>query len=240
MELAARTRCDAVKTIGNKSAFDRPLPTTRDDSFSGSAWALVGVANIGCVDARLDPTNDQGKFGTTLKQSIPFGGRFAVTLQDTYSVTETWSADSGTGRYSFDGSAACLHTAGVAGVRQRKKRQIQHPPNRHDVRRRPDQRQQRSRNAQHAERRAIALRATPGYHRGHGAVKASTRVLSTSGRPSGLLNREKVVHNLPGAGCSAGRARSAPRPPKSHAAIGLQRGPAQFALRLVGVDHEQE
>src|SRR5262245_31679112 len=27
------------------SAFDRPLPTTRDDSPSGSAWASVGVAN---------------------------------------------------------------------------------------------------------------------------------------------------------------------------------------------------
>ena len=71
------------------SAFDRPLPTTRNDSPSGSAWASVGVANIGSVDARIDPTNEQGKFGTTLKQSIPFGGRFAVTLQDTYSITET-------------------------------------------------------------------------------------------------------------------------------------------------------
>jgi hypothetical protein len=71
------------------SAFDRPLPTTRDDSPSGSAWASVGLANIGSMDARIDPTNEQGKFGTTLKQSIPFGSRFAVTLQDTYSVTET-------------------------------------------------------------------------------------------------------------------------------------------------------
>jgi hypothetical protein len=67
------------------------LPTARDDSPSGSAWASVGVANIGSVDARIDPSNEQGKVGTTLKQSIPFGGRFAVTLQDTYSVTETRS-----------------------------------------------------------------------------------------------------------------------------------------------------
>ena len=71
------------------SAFDRALPTARDDSPAGSAWASVGVANVGSVDARIDPTNEQGKFGTTLKQSIPFGGRFAVTFQDTYSVTET-------------------------------------------------------------------------------------------------------------------------------------------------------
>jgi hypothetical protein len=64
--------------------------------------------------------------------------------------------------------------------------------------------------------------------------------LRSIGRPFGALNPEKVVHNLCGATSSAGRPCSAPRPPKSHAAIDLQRGPAQFALRLVGVDHEQE
>jgi hypothetical protein len=73
----------------SRTPFDRPLPTTRDDFPSGSAWASVGVSNIGSVDARIDPSNEQGKFGTTLKQSIPFGGRFAITLQDTYSVTDT-------------------------------------------------------------------------------------------------------------------------------------------------------
>ncbi|HXZ22437.1 MAG TPA: hypothetical protein VEH78_06705 [Pseudolabrys sp.] len=70
-------------------AFDRPLQSTRDNFAGGSAWASIGVPNIGSVDARVDPSNEQGKLGTTLKQSIPFAGRFAVTLQDTYSVTET-------------------------------------------------------------------------------------------------------------------------------------------------------
>lgn len=72
-----------------RSAFDQPLPTTRDSSPSGAAWASIGVPNVGSVDARVDPFNEQGKVGTTLKQSIPFAGRFAVTLQNTYSVTET-------------------------------------------------------------------------------------------------------------------------------------------------------
>jgi hypothetical protein len=72
-----------------RGAFDQPLPTARNDSGSGAAWASMGVANFGSVDARVDPYNEQGKFGTTLKQSIPFGGRFAVTLQGSYSVTET-------------------------------------------------------------------------------------------------------------------------------------------------------
>src|SRR5207237_7847548 len=61
----------------------------RDSTPSGAAWASLGVPNIGSVDARVDSSGEQGKIGTTLKQSIPFGGRFAVTLQDTYAVTET-------------------------------------------------------------------------------------------------------------------------------------------------------
>ena len=74
---------------GASAAYDRPLPSTRDKFGAGTAWASVGVPYIGSVDARVDPSNEQGKVGTTLKQSIPFGGRFAVTVQDTYSVTET-------------------------------------------------------------------------------------------------------------------------------------------------------
>jgi hypothetical protein len=77
------------------SAFPQPLPTTRDSTPSGAAWASLGVPNIGSVDARVDPSGEQGKIGTTLKQSIPFGGRFAVTLQDTYSVTETLGQPAG-------------------------------------------------------------------------------------------------------------------------------------------------
>lgn len=77
-----------ASNTGASSAFDRPLPSTRDNS-SGAAWASLGVPNVGSVDARVDPSNEQGKLGTTLKQSIPFGGRFAVTLQNTFSVTQT-------------------------------------------------------------------------------------------------------------------------------------------------------
>ncbi|HEY6753919.1 MAG TPA: hypothetical protein VI077_04290 [Pseudolabrys sp.] len=73
----------------SRNPFDQPLRTTRDNSGSGAAWASVGVANIGSVDARVDPYNEQGKVGTTLKHSIPFAGQFLVTLQNTYSVSET-------------------------------------------------------------------------------------------------------------------------------------------------------
>jgi hypothetical protein len=73
----------------SKNPFDQPLATTRSNSGSGAAWASAGITNFGSVDARVDPYNEQGKLGTTLKHSIPFAGQFLVTLQNTYSVTET-------------------------------------------------------------------------------------------------------------------------------------------------------
>jgi hypothetical protein len=76
------------------SAFDRPLPTARDSTSTGAAWASFGVTNVGSVDARVDPSNEQGKLGTTFRQSIPLGRQFAVTVQDTYSVTGTLSQPS--------------------------------------------------------------------------------------------------------------------------------------------------
>jgi len=79
-----------ASNTGASSPFDRPL-STRDNAGRGSAWASIGVPNVGSVDARVDPYNEQGKLGTTLKQSIPLGGRFSVTLQDTFSVTQTLS-----------------------------------------------------------------------------------------------------------------------------------------------------
>ena len=72
-----------------RAAYNHPLPTTRDGSGTGAAWASAGVPNIGSVDVRVDPSSEQGKVGGTFKHAIPFGGRFAITVQDTYSVTQT-------------------------------------------------------------------------------------------------------------------------------------------------------
>jgi hypothetical protein len=74
----------------------KPLPTTAGGRGDGAAWASVGLPDVASLDARVDPANDQGRLGTTLKHSIPLGGRFTVTLQDSYSVTETFSAPAAT------------------------------------------------------------------------------------------------------------------------------------------------
>jgi hypothetical protein len=74
----------------------KPFPGTVDDAGSGAAWASVGVPNLASVDARVDPTNDQGKLGGTLKHSIPIGKNFSLTVQNTYSVTELFSPPTAT------------------------------------------------------------------------------------------------------------------------------------------------
>jgi hypothetical protein len=80
----------------SQRAVDLPLPSERNNGLpAGAAWASVGVPNLASVDARVDPANEQGKLGTTLKHSIPFGNRFAVTVQNTYSMTESFSESSG-------------------------------------------------------------------------------------------------------------------------------------------------
>ena len=69
----------------------KPFPGTADDAGSAAAWISIGVLNLASVDARLDPANDQGKLGGTLKHSVPIGKDVSVTVQDTYTVTETFS-----------------------------------------------------------------------------------------------------------------------------------------------------
>jgi len=71
---------------------DRPLPVIGGKRDFESAWASVALPNLAMVDARLDPGNDQSKVGTTFKHSIPVGGSFSVTLQDSYSVTQSIGA----------------------------------------------------------------------------------------------------------------------------------------------------
>ena len=75
---------------------NRPLPLATTSQDSGAAWASVGVPNFASVDARVDQGNDQGKLGTTFKQAIPFGNKFSLTLQNTYSMTETFTSPSDT------------------------------------------------------------------------------------------------------------------------------------------------
>jgi hypothetical protein len=70
----------------------KPLPgSAPNDTGSAAGWASVGMPNLASIDARVDPVNDQSKIGGTLKHSVPVGKKFSVTLEDSYSMTETLS-----------------------------------------------------------------------------------------------------------------------------------------------------
>ena len=94
-ELDAGVGADVAIAAPPPSVYEpgRPLPgAASSDTGSGTAWASLGMNNLASVDARVDPTNDQGKFAGTLRHSLPVGRSLSVTLQDSYSVTQTLSA----------------------------------------------------------------------------------------------------------------------------------------------------
>src|SRR5450432_4576865 len=61
---------------------------------SGTAWAAItapGVASIWdktAVEARLDPSQDQSKLGTSLSKSVPLSEQYSLTLQNGYNVIQ--------------------------------------------------------------------------------------------------------------------------------------------------------
>ncbi len=49
------------------------------------------MPNLASVDARVDPANDKGKIGGKLSHAVPVGKDLSVTLEDSYSMTESFS-----------------------------------------------------------------------------------------------------------------------------------------------------
>jgi hypothetical protein len=60
----------------------------------GSAWAAVTAPGAGsvwdktAVEARVDPSSEQSKLGTSLSKQVPISGQSSLTLQNGYSMTQ--------------------------------------------------------------------------------------------------------------------------------------------------------
>jgi hypothetical protein len=60
----------------------------------GSAWAAVSAPGAGsvwdktAVEARVDPSSEQSKLGTSLSKQVPISGASSLTLQNGYSMTQ--------------------------------------------------------------------------------------------------------------------------------------------------------
>ena len=61
---------------------------------SGTAWASVTGPGVGSiwdkttVEARVDPSQDQGKLGTSMSKSLTLSEQYSLTLQNGYNMTQ--------------------------------------------------------------------------------------------------------------------------------------------------------
>ncbi|QWG12403.1 hypothetical protein KMZ29_22265 [Bradyrhizobium sediminis] len=61
---------------------------------SGTAWAAITAPGVGsiwdktAIEARIDPSQEQGKLGTSLTKSLPLGEQYLLTLQNGYNVIQ--------------------------------------------------------------------------------------------------------------------------------------------------------
>jgi hypothetical protein len=61
---------------------------------SGTAWAAVTAPGVGSIwdkttiEARVDPSQDQGRLGTSLSKSLTLSEQYSLTLQNGYNMTQ--------------------------------------------------------------------------------------------------------------------------------------------------------
>ncbi|HEY2246544.1 MAG TPA: hypothetical protein VGH70_03785 [Bradyrhizobium sp.] len=75
--------------LAEKTANGGNLPQS-----GGSAWAAVTAPGAGvvwdktAVEARVDPSSEQSKLGTSLSKQVPISGQSLLTLQNGYAMTQ--------------------------------------------------------------------------------------------------------------------------------------------------------
>ena len=82
---------------------------------SGTAWAAATAPGVGSiwdrttVEARLDPVQDQGRFGTILSKQLTLGQQYSLTLQNGYTMTQDFAplpGSAGRATYATEQSAS--------------------------------------------------------------------------------------------------------------------------------------
>jgi hypothetical protein len=68
--------------------------TTGEQQSSGAAWAAMTAPGVGsiwdktAIEARVDPSQEQSRFGTSLSKSVPLNEQTSLTLQNGTNVTQ--------------------------------------------------------------------------------------------------------------------------------------------------------
>ncbi len=85
----AREPTTMSELLAEKTANGGNLPQS-----GGSAWATMTAPGAGsvwdktAVEARVDPSSEQSKLGTSLSKQVPISGASSLTLQNGYSMTQ--------------------------------------------------------------------------------------------------------------------------------------------------------
>lgn len=89
MTVARQGTLTASEVLSEKLANGGSLPQS-----SGTAWAAISAPGVGsiwdktAVEARVDPTSEQSKLGTTLSKSLPLSEQYSLTLQHGYNLIQ--------------------------------------------------------------------------------------------------------------------------------------------------------
>jgi hypothetical protein len=89
MMVARQGTLTASEALSEKLANGGSMPQS-----SGSAWAAItapGVASIWdktSVEARVDPSQEQSKLGTSLSKSVPLSEQYSLTLENRYNLIQ--------------------------------------------------------------------------------------------------------------------------------------------------------
>src|SRR5712692_2169514 len=109
---ADMTVVDQSQTLTSSDLLRQKFSTDAPPSQStGTAWAAItapGVASIWdktAVEARVDPSQEQSKLGTSLSKSLPLNEQYSLTLQNGYNVVEQG--------HSSLSCADCVHLSAV-------------------------------------------------------------------------------------------------------------------------------
>jgi len=87
--IVAREPTTMSELLAEKTANGGNLPQS-----GGSAWAAMTAPGAGsiwdqtAVEARLDPSSEQSKLGTSLSKQMPISGQSSLTLQNGYAMTQ--------------------------------------------------------------------------------------------------------------------------------------------------------
>jgi hypothetical protein len=79
----------AAELLSERLANGGSLPQS-----SGTAWAALTAPGVGsiwdktAIEARVDPSQEQSKLGTSLSKSLPLNGQYSLTLQNGYNIIQ--------------------------------------------------------------------------------------------------------------------------------------------------------